>query len=147
MCAVGYATTRGTQRRMREHNEELKVKWEMNDRLHADGVRSRSNCASPSNILGWTLLSVLSHSRSQKWRRREGCLRIKRPPPTLTESHSLAGNLGRLCGSLLLGAEAGFDGAASSLVPLDDAGDQRVLSFGFSRQGLFQDLDDVARGQ
>ena len=66
---------------------------------------------------------------------------------SLTESHSLAGALRQFGPSLLLRAEARFDSAASSLVPLDNAGDERVLSFGFSRQGLFQHLDDVARGQ
>jgi len=47
----------------------------------------------------------------------------------------------------LLRAEAGFDGGSASLVPFDDPGDERVLSFRLSRQGLFQHLDDVSRRQ
>jgi len=45
---------------------------------------------------------------------------------------------------VLLRAEARFDGGAPSLVPFDDPGDQRGLAFGFERQGLFQQLQDVA---
>jgi len=62
---------------------------------------------------------------------------------SLTESHSRA-RCRLPCPSRLLRPKAGFDRAASSFVPLDDAGDERVLSLRFARQGLFQHLDDVA---
>jgi hypothetical protein len=44
-----------------------------------------------------------------------------------------------------LRAESGFDSAISPLVPLDDAGEGRVLSFWFSRQSFPQRPDNVAR--
>src|ERR1700728_5399325 len=47
----------------------------------------------------------------------------------------------------LLRAEAGLDGGQSALVAGIDPGDERFLAFGFSRQRLFQYLDDVTGRQ